>query len=474
MQTCTMLDATVISTDSVTIGFKAVTSNCQFIRSSLMCVHENATGPIRVDTKVRPWSTVPLRTRKSTPPRTADRGHEKVRMTESSKQRGSTPGGRSESALPGAGTGSSEVLQVEAFEPDRVRPWRFHNRRGSGMDEGSLAALARSIRRDGQQQLGLARRLEPGDTHLVEAIFGVRRLEACRRAGLMWRAEVHEASFSDAQCAALMHGENEWTSGISPLENALQWKAMLDAKVFKNQSALADDIGCHRARVSRAVRNATVLFSEDWLEGLIRPRMHEFSGRAADRLAEALSDPELRVVAEQRARRLDPMLTSPNQIYNVLCGSNVGENDRQTLFLRHKGGAASGPVTAKIEREADGGWFVRVRPHDQTAAELAELAEQVEALVAVETASAADVRFGRRLVALLSPKDAKDAPRSWLEGCVWTAARWSGLDWDRWRCAAAADVLRNQPKGWQNAVIRAARDAATGPSDGEGHDSPRR
>ena len=30
---------------------------------------------------------------------------------------------------------TQETLQVEAFEPDQVRPWRFHDRRGSGMDD---------------------------------------------------------------------------------------------------------------------------------------------------------------------------------------------------------------------------------------------------------------------------------------------------------------------------------------------------
>ena len=52
---------------------------------------------------------------------------------------------------------------VESFDPDQVRPWRYHNRAGSGMDEPSLGGLADAIRRDGQQQLGLARRLPPND-----------------------------------------------------------------------------------------------------------------------------------------------------------------------------------------------------------------------------------------------------------------------------------------------------------------------
>lgn len=104
--------------------------------------------------------------------------------------------------------GTEEQVLVEAFDPAEVRPWRYHNRRGSGMDDEALNSLASSIVRDGQQQLGLARRLPPGDTHKVEVIFGVRRLDACRRAGVAWRAQVREASFTDAECAALMHGEN--------------------------------------------------------------------------------------------------------------------------------------------------------------------------------------------------------------------------------------------------------------------------
>ena len=94
------------------------------------------------------------------------------------------------------GGGTAEVLQIEVFDPSEVRPWKFHNRFKSGLDEASIDALAASIKRDGQQQLGLARRLPAGDTHTVEAIFGVRRAEACRRAGLPWRAEVRDASFS--------------------------------------------------------------------------------------------------------------------------------------------------------------------------------------------------------------------------------------------------------------------------------------
>ena len=350
--------------------------------------------------------------------------------------------------------GTRQMVEVEAFDPSDVRPWRFHNRVRSGLDEPSLAALAASIRRDGQQQLGLARRLPPGDTHAVEVIFGVRRLEACRRADVPWRAEVRDASFSDAQCAALMHGENEWTTGVSALENAAQWKAMLDEGVFENQSALATAFGCHRGTVSRAVKTVTVVLGEAWLEPLVRPVMHEFTGRLADRLADGCVEENRGPRARGRARLLRPGELSARALCERLL-ADEDETGRETVFVRRKGRAGGGVVAAKIERDTEGGWSVRVRPHEQSPAELAELAEQVESVLASVTSDAAGVRLGRRLVALLTADDAKASERSWLEGCVWASARASGLDWDRFRCAVVTEALRTQTGGWERAVVRA-------------------
>ena len=348
---------------------------------------------------------------------------------------------------------TTQTFTVEAFDPDHVRPWRYHNRVESGMDHASLAELADSMRRDGQQQLGLARRLPDGDEHLVEAIFGVRRLEACRRAELPWRAEVRDASTSDAECAALMHSENEWTEGVSPLENAIQWKAMLDAGVFVNQSALADALGCHRGTVSRAVRSATAIFDEGWMDRLVRPVMHEFSVRAAERLANALSDGRARALARKRARDIVPGTLSAAQLLSTLLDESKIRSE--TLYVRRGANTGQGPITARIEHDRAGGWMVKVRPHEQSPADMAELAEQVEALLATQTEAAAGVRLGRRINALMSAEEAKGADRSWLEGCLWAASHASGLEWDRWRCMSAAEALRLQRGGWERAVVRA-------------------
>ncbi len=349
-----------------------------------------------------------------------------------------------------------EPERVETFDPSVVRPWRFHNRAGSGMDDLSIDALAESITRSGQQQPGLARRLPSGDTHAVEAIFGVRRLEACSRAGVAWRAEVRDASLSDAQCAALMHSENAWTEGVSPLENAVQWQAMLDEGVFATQSALAAEIGCHRGTVARAVRTSRTLFAEEWLARLVRPVMHEFSQRAADKLADGCAVEMRRREARRRAGKLSPGQVPALALYDALFGK-IPERERwRTVFERRRGrGGGGGAVAAKIRRNQAGGWSVAVQAHEQTPAELAELAEQVDALVQSETAAGAGVRLGRKLAATLSPEEAKTAQRSWLEGCIWAWAHSVGLEWDGMRCAVAAELLRTQPKGWQEAVVQA-------------------
>ena len=165
--------------------------------------------------------------------------------------------------------GSSTIDQSRVWTTYRSATWR------------------KSIKRSGQQQLGLARRLPAGDTHLVEAIFGVRRLEACRLAGVTWRAEVRDASFSDADCAALMHGENEWTASVSPLENAVQWKAMPRCGgVCQPVGAGGGDRLSPRHGFARRTHGNCALCG-----GMARapcgPVLHEFTGRSADRLADA-------------------------------------------------------------------------------------------------------------------------------------------------------------------------------------------
>ncbi|MCY4565424.1 MAG: hypothetical protein OXE40_13235, partial [Gammaproteobacteria bacterium] len=156
-----------------------------------------------------------------------------------------------------------------------------------------------------------------------------------------------------------------------------------------------------------------------------------------------------------RAERLNPDDVTADGLYKRLFAEPDRPERRTPVFVRWKGRAGSGVVAARIDRDEAGNWSVKVRAHEQSPAQQAELAEKVEAVLAAETEAAAGVRLGRRLAATLTPEDAKESDRAWLEGCVWSAARASGLEWDRWRCAAVAEVLRTQREGWELAIVRA-------------------
>ena len=240
--------------------------------------------------------------------------------------------------------------------------------------------------------------------------------------------------------------------------------------MFPSQAALADAIGCARNTVSRAVRTATHLFGEMWIDRLVRPVMHEFTIRSAERLAQALADDGRHGAARRRAKDLVPGALSAGQLHEALFGAP--ESSRRTVFVRRGGKRGRGPVAARIERDEAGNWSVNVRAHEQSPADMAELAEHIEAVLAAETSPAGGVRLGRRLAGLLTAEAAAKASQSWLEGCVWAAARGSGLDWDRWRCAGVAQALRAQRGGWERAVARAVGgregDAPGSPGTGTG------
>ena len=139
-----------------------------------------------------------------------------------------------------------------------------------------------------------------------------------------------------------------------------QWtSALLDAGVFVNQSTLAAALGCHRGTVSRGVLTAKALLGERWIERLVRLVMHEFTGRSANRLADACADAARREAAKRRARNLQPGV-SASSLYKRLFGDGAEPAGRETVFVRRKGRAGGGVVAAKIERDGEGGFTVSV------------------------------------------------------------------------------------------------------------------
>ena len=205
--------------------------------------------------------------------------------------------------------GATRRLAIEAFAPHEVRLWRYANRVTSAMDSESLEALAKSLRREGQMSPGLARRLPADSEHKVEVVFGRRRLEACRLAGLQWRARVLPEETGDAHCAAAMHAENDHTAGVGPMEDARIWARYLADGVFARQEDLARALGVSQSYVSRYLRASSVLECE-WLRPVVEPVIGDLGLRAALRLADALEDD----AARRRGKRIAEALVAQGAV----------------------------------------------------------------------------------------------------------------------------------------------------------------
>ena len=239
--------------------------------------------------------------------------------------------------------GATKRLAIEAFAPQEVRLWRYANRVTSAMDSESLEALAASLRREGQMSPGLARRLPAESEHKVEVVFGRRRLEACRLAGLQWRARVLPEDTEDAHCAAAMHAENDHTAGVGPMEDARIWARYLADGVFARQEDLARALGVSQSYVSRYLRASSVLECE-WLRPLVEPVIGDLGLRAALRLADALDDDATR----RRGKRIAEALVAQGAVVpaKALQARVFGDPAASARGRRSEGKARPGASTS--------------------------------------------------------------------------------------------------------------------------------
>jgi ParB family chromosome partitioning protein len=157
------------------------------------------------------------------------------------KQRGGL--GRGLSALiPGAAEeGGLVEVPVGAIAPNPRQP-------REGFDEGSLAALASSIREVGVLQPVVVRRRDRG----YELVAGERRLRAARLAGLATvPAVIRETDESESLREALI--ENIHRQDLAPLEMAAAFQELQD-DLGVSQDELAERLGYSRPHVANTIR----------------------------------------------------------------------------------------------------------------------------------------------------------------------------------------------------------------------------
>ena len=137
---------------------------------------------------------------------------------------------------------SSVMLKISEIEPNRSQPRK-------DFDENSLSDLAQSISQHGLLQPLLVRPLPIGGYQIVA---GERRYRACRMAGLT-EVPVTIRELSDTETMELALIDNLQREDLSPIEEALGYKALIDEHGF-SQEEVATSVGKSRPAIANSLR----------------------------------------------------------------------------------------------------------------------------------------------------------------------------------------------------------------------------
>jgi ParB family chromosome partitioning protein len=198
------------------------------------------------------------------------------------------PGIPAVDAVQGGNTAIQKTLKYKEIDPGKCRPWAHHNRPDVWLTPEACASLIESIKKEGQQELGLVREVRGEQGVDYEIIFGMRRWYAASQIeGAKFRARVTDAS--DQECALLMHVENEESEDISEFEKALSFEELIRAEVFQTQTQLADSLRVKKPYISKLLK-AAKLFAVDEVRELIKPHTRVLSVQKALEIQALLED----------------------------------------------------------------------------------------------------------------------------------------------------------------------------------------
>ena len=128
---------------------------------------------------------------------------------------------------------------------------------------------------------------------------------------------------------------------------------------------LAEELGCHRARVSRALKTASVLLGEHWIARLVRPRMYEINGTSGGPPCGGVRRRDASAKAIPRAERLDPGDVGADGLYQGMFAQRDPPERHMPVLIRRKESAGSGSGPNRSTRREN--WFVK-RPRARAVA----------------------------------------------------------------------------------------------------------
>lgn len=188
----------------------------------------------------------------------------------------------------------TQLLEVD---PNKCFPWQFHNRSLNTLSLKSCKDLVDSIKKIGQAEPILVRKVTLDPNYDFEIIFGVRRWFACRQIANQ-KLLAYVTDVDDKTCAILMHAENTHRKDITKFEKACSFLQQMNSGLFKNQLELAQAVGFTQGFISKLLKAARLLDYE-WIHPLFQAKQ-ELSIRYAYQLARHLEDPKANNLIKER------------------------------------------------------------------------------------------------------------------------------------------------------------------------------
>lgn len=158
--------------------------------------------------------------------------------------------------LPNHNAGPTTTKNTLSVAPDKVRLNPMHARLPVSQNKDNVAALAESIKANGQVTPAYGWKLDEPDPDgcLYELVYGARRRAACALLGIDLKIEISPIPVAAIDVARMMHAENQARQDYSPLESAMEYRAFLDAGLFTSARDLASKLGADESQVSRTLR----------------------------------------------------------------------------------------------------------------------------------------------------------------------------------------------------------------------------
>lgn len=201
--------------------------------------------------------------------------------------------------------GAHQKIVIKKIDPDRCRPWKYHNRDLHWLTKERCLDLIDSLRSNGQLEPAGVRKVNDDPDFDYEIIYGVRRWFSCKYLGIPLNARVLDKS--DRECMILMHIENADSKDISDFERAFSFRQQLLSGNFNNQADLAKAVHLTQAMISKYVTAASI-YDFDFVSKLF-PDKTQITIRKANELSKLLAN-EISVKAVQA--KATEIINTPN------------------------------------------------------------------------------------------------------------------------------------------------------------------